>query len=168
MCFFQFFKILIFRVVMGEKMVPNDKKFCPSRFIYQEPYIIWLSFIVNLCRMIISPGFFFLFSKILIFWVVRETKGQKVVQNDKKFCLLRSISQEPYLMWLSFMVHMCKMIISPGVFFHFFKILIFRIVREGKGQKTVQNNKKFCPSHAPYLRNHTSHDFHLWYTSVKR
>ena len=31
------------------------------------------------------------------FWVVNR---QKLVQNDKKFCLLCSISQEPYIIWL--------------------------------------------------------------------
>ena len=31
------------------------------------------------------------------------------------------------------------------VFFHFFKILIFRVVKGVKGQKMVQNNKKLCP-----------------------
>ena len=125
----------------GGKTVPNDKKFCPSRFIYQELYIIWLSFIVNLCRMIISPGVFFLFSKILIFWVVREAKGQKMVQNDKKLCLLRSISQEPYLMWLSFMVHMCKMIIPPGVFFIFSKFWFFGLSWKEKGKKQSRITK---------------------------
>ena len=29
------------------------------------------------------------------------------------------------VMWSLFLVHMCKMMISPGVFFHFIKILIF-------------------------------------------
>ena len=29
------------------------------------------------------------------------------------------LSQEPYTVSLSFMVHMCKMIISPGLFFNF-------------------------------------------------
>ena len=59
---------------------------------------------------------FFHFFKILIFWVVRRVIGQKTVQNDKKFCLLRSISQKSYIIWLSFMLHMCKMIIPPVVF----------------------------------------------------
>ena len=37
---------------------------------------------------------------------------------------------------------MCEMMISPGVFiFHFSKILIFRAVREVKGQKIAQNEK---------------------------
>ena len=48
---------------------------------------------------------FFHYFKILIFSFVRGLKGQKVVQNDKKFCLLHSISQEPYIVWLSFVVH---------------------------------------------------------------
>ena len=97
--------------------------------ISQESYIIWLSFMVHLCKMIISPGFFF---KILIFWVVRGVKRQKTVQNDKKFVLLHSISEEPYIKWLEFMVQMRKMITSPGVFFNF-KILIFLVVRGLKG-----------------------------------
>ena len=105
-------------------MVQNDKKFCQSHFISQEPDIIWLSFMVQMCKRIISAGFFHFF-KILIFQVVRQVKGQKTVQNDKKFRLLCSISQEPYIIWLSFMVQMCKMIISPGVFFRFWNFDFF-------------------------------------------
>ena len=66
----------------------------------------------------ITKRFFHLF-KVLIFWVVRWIKGQKMVQNEKKFCLSRSISQEPYIIWFSFMMHMCKMIISMSIFFIF-------------------------------------------------
>ena len=129
--FFQFFKILIFQVVRGvkgQKMVQNDKKFCLSRFISQEPYIIWQSFMVHLCKMIIYPGVFFHFFQILIFWAVSGVKGQNMVQNDKKFCPSHSISQEPYIIWLSFMLDMCKMMISPGVFFIFFKFWFFRLL----------------------------------------
>ena len=89
---------------------------------------------------------FFHFFKILIFWVDRGVKGQKAFQNDKKFCLSHSISQGPYIIWLSFMVQMCKMVISSGVFFSF-KILIFRFVSWLKGQKINQNDKSFCLSH---------------------
>ena len=65
---------------------------------------------------------------------------------------------------------MCKMMISPGVFFffHFFKILVFWVIREVKGQNMVQNEKKDSVCHTPYLWNHTSYNFHLWYTCVKR
>ena len=129
---FHFFKVFIFwvfRVLKGQKMVQNDKKFCLSLSISQEPCIIWLSFIVHICKMIICSGiFFFHFFKILIFQVVRGVNVQKMVQNYKKFCPSHSISQELYIIWLSFMVHMCKMIISPDVFFHFFKVLIFWFV----------------------------------------
>ena len=59
----------------------------------------------------ISPGAFFHFCKIFIFWI----KGQKMAQNDKRFCLFCSINQETYIIWLSFMVHMSKMAICPGV-----------------------------------------------------
>ena len=41
--------------------------------------------------------YFFHFFKILIFLVVRRVKWQKMAQNDKKFCLSHSISQELYL-----------------------------------------------------------------------
>ena len=152
----------------------------------------------------ISPGVFFIFSK---FWFTESIEGKMAkttIQNDKKFCLLHSISQEPCIVWLSFMVLMFKMTISPDVFsvlhnfdlfglsggwngqkspemkkkmtyiisslmvhmyvwkdhisrhfFHFFKILIFRIIRGVKGQKNAQNDKKFCLYHSislePYI-----------------
>ena len=110
---------------------------------------------------------FIIFFKILIFWVVMGVKGQKLVQNDQKICPLHSISQEPYNICFSFMVHMCKMIIYSGVFCQYFKILIFWVTRVAKGQIMVQNHKKFCLTHAPYLRSHTLYDSRLWYTCVK-
>ena len=80
-------------------MVQNYKKSCPLHSISEEPWLIYV------CKMIISSvvlNFFFL--KILIFLVHRRVKGQKRVQNDKKLCLSCSISQEPCIIWLSFMV----------------------------------------------------------------
>ena len=68
-----------------------------------------------------------------------------MAQNHKKLCLLHSIYQEPYVIWFSCMVHICKMIISPSVFSIFFKSLIFQVVTvEVKVQKRVQNDKRFC------------------------
>ena len=73
-----------------------------------------------MCKMMISPDvfFFFLFFKILIFGIVR---GGKRAKNGAKWqkIISRSISQEPYIILLSFMVHMCKMIISPEAFLFF-------------------------------------------------
>ena len=79
----------------------------------------------------ISMRFCFNFFKSLIFGVVSEVKEQKMALNDKKFCLSCFISQEPYIIWLSFIVHLNKMIISRH-FFHFFQILILQVVRAGK------------------------------------
>ena len=61
---------------------------------------------------------FFHFFKILIFWVVSGVKVQKMVPNDKKFCLSLQ-SQESYIIWLSFVVHLCEMMISSGIFLFF-------------------------------------------------
>ena len=120
--FFHFIKILIFWVVgrvKGQKMVQNEKKLCLSRSISQESYIIWFSFMVHICKMVLSTGIFFHFSKILIFRVIRGVKVQKIVRNDKKFSLSRSISQETYIIWSSFVLCKCKMIISSGLFSFF-------------------------------------------------
>ena len=51
-----------------------------------------------------------------------------------------SVSQEPYIIWLSFMVHMCKKLISWDGVFIFFKILIFSVVR---GRKVQKNGPKW-------------------------
>ena len=50
-----------------------------------------------------------------------------------------SVFQEPYLTWLLFLVQLCKMMISPAFFFHFFEILIFRGFRRGLKGKNTHN-----------------------------
>ena len=50
-----------------------------------------------------------------VFKNFREAKGQNTVQNDKKFCLWCLIPQEPCIILLSFMVHMCKRTCSKKV-----------------------------------------------------
>ena len=88
---------------------------------------------------------------------------QKTVQNAKKFCLLLSISQEPYITWLPFMLEMSK-IICPGAFFNF-KVLIFQVARGLKGRKCPKMTKiSICGS--LYFRNHISFNLHLWYTCI--
>ena len=157
--------------------VPQISRICPDHMIviygrivwnddisgcFGEPYIIWLSLMVYLCNMMISPSlFFFSFFPNFIFRVVR---GGSITQNDKRLCSLRLISQELYIIWSSFMVHI------SCFFSHFSQILIFRVNSGVKGQKKKKKKKgskwqKFC--HAAYLRNHTSYDYHLWYTYGK-
>ena len=151
--FFHFRKILIFwvvRGVKGQKKVQNEKTFCPSCSISYEPYIIWLSFMETMCEMYI-----FMFSKL---WISRSIaggiKGQKSVQNDKTLCLPHSISQEPYIIWLPFRLHMCKMIISTGIIFMFSKFWFSgSIAGRVKWQKSVGNDKKLCLPHSISLEN---------------
>ena len=113
----------------------------------------------------ISPGFFFIFSK---FWFSRFLGSEKA-KNSPKWQKIMSVAlQEPYIIWLSFMVHISKMMISPVVFFFIFsKLLIFWVIRQVKGQKMAQNDRKLCLSHTQYLRKHTSYDHGFWYTNVK-
>ena len=152
--FFIFSKFWFLGLLGGKraKSDPNWQKILSVDSISQEPYIIWLSFMVHICKMIISSGTFFIFSKFWFFGSIVGVKGQKTVQNGKKLCMLCFTSQEPHFIWLSFMVQMCK-IISPGVIF-IFKILIFGVVRAWKGKKWPKMTN-FCLSHlifqAPYI-----------------
>ena len=94
-CFLHFFKNVILVIVSGvkeQKMTQNEKKFCPSRSIFQVPYTIWLSFIVHMCK--ISS----IFQNFGFPGRQGAVKGQKMGQNDKKFCLSCLIFQESYIM----------------------------------------------------------------------
>ena len=121
----------------------------------QELYIIWLLFMVHMCKMIIFLGIFSFFqnyvflgrywevkggktvqnNKKIHFWVVKQ---QKMAQNDKMFCLLCLVSGI-IIIWSLFMIHTCKQVISLGIFY----------------------------SVCLYRRNHTSEDCNFWYTWVK-
>ena len=110
--------------------------------------------------------FFFNFSKCGFSGLLGGVKEQKMIPNDKKFCLLHLIFKISHIIWSSFMVHMCKRIISPGIFFHFFKILIFGIIIRVKRQKWPKMTEKyFCLT--LYLWSCTSYDWDFWYTLVK-
>ena len=91
---------------------------------------------------------FFQFFKILIFRAVRVVKEQKMAQNDKKVCLLHSISEEPYIIWLWFLVHMCKMIIFPV---NFFILGFFRGIK-GKKWPKITNFSLFCSGTVDHLQ----------------
>ena len=94
---------------------------------------------------------FFHFVKILIFQVVSCMEGQKMAQNDKKFCLSCSISQEPGVIWFLFIVYMYK-IISPGIFWILSKSWFSKLLGGWKGKKWSKMTKNSVCS-APYLRN---------------
>ena len=105
----------------------------------------------------ISPDLFFYFFKILVLRVVKEVKG-KIFSKMIKISVLFYIFGKSCIRGLSFMVHICKVIISPGIF-SFFKDFLGcswgsgggeggGVVVGVKGQKMVQN--------AIFLENHTS------------
>ena len=146
-------------------MAQNDEKLCLSYSISQEPYIMWFSFMAHMCKMIISPGIFLIFSKFWFSRLLRGVKEQKIVQDDKKFCLLCSISQEPYIIWSSFVVHKSNIIISLDLFFHFFQNFDFWIVRRVKGEKMAQHYKKLCPS-CLYISGTIHHMIFFYVTHV--
>ena len=84
--------------------------------------------------------------------------------------LSQFISQEPYIIWLSFKVQGS---FSYSENFDFLgcwwskkicRILFFWVISAGKGQKTAQNDNSVCC--APNLKNYTLYDHDLWYTSV--
>ena len=79
-------------------------------------------------------------------------KGKKMTRNEKK--LSHSVSLEMYLIWLWFVVFMCE--IYPAIFFHFFKILIFRVFQ----RSSINAKRKF------WKRNPSSHvcDFFGFFT----
>ena len=103
-------------------------------------YNYWYAYVKWWCLQV-----FFHFFKILIFWVR--------VKNNPKWRKILScyLSQEPYIIWLSLMVHISKRIISVGVFFNFSKFWFSRLTGwagEGgggvKGQKMAPKWQKFC------------------------
>ena len=106
------------------------------------------------------------FFKILILCVVRGgvVDGQKMVQNEKNLCLSCSISQESYIILFLFMVLMCKMIISPGALFHFFKTLIFWVVRGVKRKNSPKWQK--IMSAVLDISGTMHHMIVIWHTHV--
>ena len=66
------------------------------------------------------------------------------------------------IIWLSFMVQVCKMIISPGIF-SMLQFWFSRLSRGWKGKKWPKMSK-ISVRRTLYFRNHISYDLHLWYT----
>ena len=81
---------------------------------------IWLCFLIHMCKIMISPAIFFIFSKLFFFLVFQKDKRAK---NDPKL-LPTSVHHALYLRKCRslsrFLVCRCK-ILSPGVFLYFLK-----------------------------------------------
>ena len=109
--------------------------------------------------------FFFIFSKFWFFKLLVGSKGKKWPKMTKA-SVCRTLYLRNHTSYDHGDLSRC--------FFHFFKILIFQVVRGGgaggggggKGKKWPKMTKIFvCLT--PYLRNHTSYDCGFWYTCVK-
>ena len=128
----------VFRVVKGQKIVQNEKNLCLSYSISQDPYIIWLSFMVHLCKIMISPYVFFTFFSNFNFWHQWCKKGKKRLKMAIMSVTLH-ISGSIHYMIMIFGTHVQNDDFSR-CFCHFFKVLIFCVGRGVKGQKMVQND----------------------------
>ena len=169
--FQQFFQIFwVVRVEGGGvkmvKMAQNYKILSVVFYISRTVHHIWLSIMIHICKVIISPDICFHFFKKKFFLLVRRIKRQKMAQNYKILSVVFYISRTVHHIWLSIMIHICKMIISPGIFFIFSKILFFCLLGGSKGKKWPKILKNSV-HHALYLRNHISYDLHLRYKCVK-
>ena len=79
------------------------------------------------------------FLDIFNFWAVAGVKGQKrpkMTINSVSLCILGTVSH------MVRVLHLCKMMIYPAIFFHYFKILIFQVFQ-------VNANRKFWGVCAP-------------------
>ena len=145
-----------------------------NNYICHVPYLRnSIAYDHNLCYLLSNDDtcrcFFSVFSKFWFFELLWGKCIKKRVQNNKKFCVMLHISRTITLYGyyrLLFMVHFCKMIISPSVsfIFHFFEILIFPGVRGSKRVKSSLKWQKNSVHQASYLRDHVSYDCNLWYT----
>ena len=87
--FFIFFKVCIFSVVREvkeQKMAQNDKNFCLFHSLSQELCLLWLWFLLNMYKIMISPAICFIFQNsdfmvVVFFWGGWGVKEQKVTHN---------------------------------------------------------------------------------------
>ena len=143
-------------------MAQNEKKFCLSCFISQEPYITWLSFVVHKFKKMISPCIFFVLLKFWFFGLLVGEKGENGAKWQKILFVTLHIS---YILWLSFVIRKCKMITSPGFLKFFSKFWFFGLLGESKSKKWPKMKKKLCCT-APYISGIIHHMILIYGTHV--
>ena len=145
-CFSIFSKFWFFGLLVGWKGKKWPKM--TKHSVFCTPYLrshtsckchLWYTCV----KWYLHSFFFFFFSKILIFWVVRLVKGQKMVQNVKKsVCctqyLKNHISYDHHLWYTSvkwWYLHACLLFFSK---FWFSKLLGGEMAKNGpKWQKIM-------------------------------
>ena len=140
-------------------MVQNDKKICLSCH-----HIIFISTIHH----IFIYGTDVWNDNNSRIFVLKKKKKKNLI--DKKLCLYHSISQEAFIIWSWFLVHVCIMITSPYSFFTFSKFYFSELL----GDKRRRTYLGWAPTWAIrltcltlYHRNHASYDCGFWYTCLK-
>ena len=87
-------------------------------------------------------------------------KGGERAKNCPKWQQILSVTLH-IIIWSSFMLDLCKVTISSSVFFNFWKFWFSGLLVVYKCKKWYKMTKNdLC--RAPYLRNHTWYDCHLW------
>ena len=121
--FFSFSKCWFFWVVRGvkvQKTVQNDKK----SFVHHTSYLRnHTSYDCHLQYTYVKwylQAFFSFFQNFDFFGYKGGKKGKNSLKWQKILSVALNIS-EPCIIWSLFMLHMCKMIISPIVFYIFSK-----------------------------------------------
>ena len=89
-----------------------------------------------------------------------------MIQNEKRFCLWHSISQEPHIIWLLFVVHKFQMIISPCELFIFSKFWFLGLLGGSKGKKSPKCQKILSAS--PCISGIIHHMIFIYCIHVKK
>ena len=92
------------------------------------------------------PRRVFIFSKFWFFGLLGRSKG-KNGPKWQKLWPLHFMSQESYIIWSWYMIHMCKRIISSGVFYIFSKFKFLVSIVEWKSKKWSKMTKN-CLSYS--------------------
>ena len=110
--------------------------------IYQEQHTTWSSFLVHWCKMMISPGVFFIFFYFLFFGLL----GNKRTKNNLKWKIAinppHTKSQEQYSIWSCFW-YSCVKWWYLQEFFSFFSKFWFGWLGVGEGVNRVKNGAKW-------------------------
>ena len=128
---------MIFKKERAKKVQNVKKLLCLNQISYDCR--LWYTFV----KWEYLQAFFFFF-KTLISRIIRGVKGQKMTKNDIKFCCatyLRDHTSYDCHLWY---IHICKMILSPGVFFfNFSKFWFSRSWGRWKCKKWPKMSKKY-------------------------
>ena len=121
--------------------------------IFKELYIKWLWFLGCRCKTMIYPGVFFLFFKHFDF--LRQKLGKRHKFPKMTCNAIHIIFCKLDIMWLWFLVHWCKMMTSPGIFFIFEKFWFLGPKRVEKAKRGL-NSLYWCVHHFLVTISHMS------------